>query len=79
MYFTSDNKNQTASYQLLNTKIGYSRQLLKHFAVDAYLGCNNLTGQQNYVMVFLNQLPDAYLPAPREANFFGGMNLKYIF
>ncbi|MBL7769036.1 MAG: TonB-dependent receptor [Flavipsychrobacter sp.] len=79
MYFTSDNRNQTAAYQLLNTKIGYSRQLLKHFAVDAYLGCNNLTGQQNYVMVFLNQLPDAYLPAPREANFFGGLNLKYIF
>lgn len=79
MYFTSDNKNKTASYQLLNTKIGYSRQLLKHLAVDAYLGCNNLTGQQNYVMVFLNQLPDAYLPAPREANFFGGLNLKYIF
>ena len=79
MYFTSDNRNQTAAYQLLNTKIGYSRQLLKHFAVDAYLGCNNLTGQQNYVMVFLNQLPDAYLPAPRQANFFGGLNLKYIF
>jgi iron complex outermembrane receptor protein len=79
MYFTSDNKNQTASYQLLNTKIGYSRQLLKHFDVDTYLGCNNLTGQQNYMMVFLNQLPDAYLPAPREANFFGGLNLKYIF
>jgi iron complex outermembrane receptor protein len=79
MYFTSDNRNQTPAYQLLNTKIGYSRQLLKHFALDAYLGCNNLTGQQNYVMVFLNQLPDAYLPAPREANFFGGLNLKYIF
>ncbi|WP_290799148.1 TonB-dependent receptor [Flavihumibacter sp. UBA7668] len=79
MYFTSDNKNQTASYQLLNTKIGYSRQLMKHFAVDVHLGCNNLTGQQNYLMVFLNQLPDAYLPAPREVNFFGGVNLHYIF
>jgi iron complex outermembrane recepter protein len=30
-------------------------------------------------MVFLNQLPDAYLPAPNEINYFGGVNLKYTF
>lgn len=79
MYFTSDNKNETKEYQLLNAKVGFSRVLAGHFSLDAYAGVNNITGHQNYAMVFLNQLPDAYLPAPREANFFGGVNLKYIF
>lgn len=79
MYYTSDNKNETGKYQLLNAKIGFSRVLAGHFGLDAYVGINNITGHQNYAMVFLNQLPDAYLPAPREANFFGGLNLKCIF
>ena len=31
--------------------------------------------------IFLNgnQLPDAYLPAPYKANYFGGINFKYNF
>jgi iron complex outermembrane receptor protein len=79
MYYTSDNKNQTKYYHLLNAKIGYSHVFIKHIGIDAFVGFNNITQNQNYAMVFLNQLPDAYLPAPRQANFFGGANLKYIF
>ncbi|MFN8298421.1 MAG: TonB-dependent receptor [Chitinophagales bacterium] len=79
MYFTSDNKNQTDYYHLLNAKIGYSHVFIKHIGIDAYVGFNNITQNKNYAMVFLNQLPDAYLPAPNKANFFGGLNLKYIF
>jgi len=30
-------------------------------------------------MIFVNQLPDAYLPAPKNTLFFGGLNLKYNF
>lgn len=79
MYFTSDNLNQVGTYELLNAKIGYSRVLGKHIGLDLYAGANNLTGKQNYAMMFLNQLPDAYLPAPKETNYFGGVSLKYIF
>lgn len=79
MYYTSDNVNETGINQLLNAKIGFARVFAEHISLDAYFGVNNLTQNQNYAMVFLNQLPDAYLPAPREANFFGGVNLKYIF
>lgn len=79
MYYTSDNLNQTDVYKLLNAKIGFSHTFSKHIGVDLYVGANNLTGNQNYMMVFLNQLPDAYLPAPKEVNYFGGINLKYIF
>ena len=79
MFYTSDNKNETKSYQLLNAKVGFARTIASHFRLDAYLGVSNLTGHQNYAMVFLNQLPDAYLPAPREANLFSGVSLNYVF
>jgi iron complex outermembrane receptor protein len=79
MYFTSDNLNRTRAYSLLNAKLGYRHDLGKHFNLDVFAGANNITGTQYYYMVFLNQLPDAYLAAPNEINFFGGINLKYTF
>lgn len=79
MYYTSDNVNETKISELLNAKIGYTKLFKQHIGLDAYFGLNNITQHQNYAMVFLNQLPDAYLPAPNKANYFGGMNLKYIF
>lgn len=79
MPFTSDGKNVTKNFGLLNAKIGFQRSFGKHFDMDAYFGANNITGSQYYYMVFLNQLPDAYIPAPNEINYFGGINLKYNF
>lgn len=79
MYFTSDNLNEADPYELLNAKLGYSHSLGKHFGLDAYFGFNNITSNQNYAMVFLNQLPDAYLPAPDEINYYGGVKLSYNF
>lgn len=79
MYYTSDNQNETGTYELLNAKIGYSHLLGRHIGLDLYVGASNLTGKQNYAMVFLNQVPDAYLPAPKDANYFGGASVKYIF
>jgi iron complex outermembrane receptor protein len=65
------------SYNLLNGKIGFKRSLSSHFDLDAYFGINNITGVQYPIMVFVNQLPDAYIPAPPKAVFYGGINLKY--
>lgn len=79
MIFTSDGLNKTDSYNLLNAKLGFRRSLGSHFDVDAYAGVNNITGTQYYYMVFVNQLPDAYLPAPKDPNYFGGVSLKYNF
>jgi iron complex outermembrane receptor protein len=67
------------SYNLLNGKLGINRSLSAHIDLDAYFGVTNITGVQYYYMVFINQLPDAYLPAPKNANYFGGLNLKYNF
>ena len=68
-----------SSYNLLNAKIGIQQSVGKHFDFDAYFGAVNITNTKYYYMVFVNQLPDAYMPAARTANFFGGIKLKYNF
>ncbi len=76
---SSDGLNKATSFMLLNSKVGINASLSKHFDLDAYFGVNNITGVQYYYMVFSNQLPDAYLPAPNKANYYGGVNLTYNF
>jgi iron complex outermembrane receptor protein len=78
MYFTSDGLNETDPYHLLNAKIGFKKSIAK-FEFDIHAGANNITSTQYYQMVFVNQLPDAYIPAPNKINFYGGINLKYNF
>lgn len=78
MNITSDNVTKTNAFSLLNAKIGY-RKSIAHFDFDAYVGANNITSQQYYAMVFVNQLPDAFIPAPKDINYFGGICLKYNF
>lgn len=77
MPYTPDGANVADSFGLLNGKVGFRRSLGSKFDVDAYFGINNITGVQYYQMVFINQLPDAYLPAPNKANYFGGVMLKF--
>ena len=76
--FTSDGLNVADAYNLLNAKIGF-RKRLGHFDVDIYAGATNLTDTQYYNMLFINQLEDAYIPAPLHTNFFGGVNFRYNF
>ncbi|MEZ4687592.1 MAG: TonB-dependent receptor [Bacteroidia bacterium] len=78
MYYTSDGLNEAAPYNLVNAKLGF-RKSIKDLSVDVFAGANNITGIQYYNMVFVNQLPDAYIPAPREINFFSGLNVAYRF
>lgn len=77
MPITSDNLFRTSAYNLLNAKIGIRQHFAKHFDIDAFFGVNNITETQYPLMIFVNQLKDAYLPAPLKANYFGGINLKY--
>ncbi len=76
--FTSDGENVADNYNLLNAKVGY-RASWKKFQLDAYVGANNLTGTQYYYMLFLNQLNDAYIPAPLNTVVYGGVTLSYQF
>ena len=79
MPITSDGLNRATSYSLLNTKLGFQHSISVHCDLDIFFGINNITGVQYPYMVFVNQLPDAYLPAPYKANYFGGINFKYNF
>lgn len=77
----ADNSNddaKTKSYSLLNAKLGFQKTV-GQFDIDAYFGINNISSTQYYLMIFSNQLPDAYLPGPKDANYFGGVNVKYKF
>ena len=76
---TSLNDLYTKSYNLLNGKIGLQKSLSRHISLDAYFGATNITNTKYYLMVFVNQIPDAYMPAPRYANVFGGANVKWVF
>ncbi|MEP7255631.1 MAG: TonB-dependent receptor [Ferruginibacter sp.] len=67
------------SYSLLNAKLGFQQTFAKHFGVDVYFGVNNITNSKHPIMIFVNQIPDAYIAGPKDANVYGGLNLKYIF
>lgn len=70
---------QSSSYSLLNGKLGFKRNLSNHFALDVFLGVDNITATRYPIMIFVNQLADAYIPAPPKAVVYGGINLKYNF
>jgi iron complex outermembrane receptor protein len=67
------------SYTLLNTKIGYQKNISTHFDIDTYFGINNIASTKHPLMVFSNQIPDGYLAGPVKALYYGGVNLKYNF
>ncbi|NDC76672.1 MAG: TonB-dependent receptor [Chitinophagia bacterium] len=77
MPITSLNDNWTRAYHLLNVKLGLMRNAGRHLSFDASIGINNITNTQYFTMVFANQLPDAYVPAPRRANGFIDLVLRY--
>lgn len=79
MPITSMNDFYTSSYNLLNGKFGMQKELNTHWLLDASIGVNNITNTKYFLMAFANQLPDAYVPAARNANYFGNIQLKYQF
>jgi iron complex outermembrane receptor protein len=79
MPITSDGLLNADAYSLVNAKIGVHRSLSTHLNLDIYFGVNNITNTKHPIMVFINQIPDAYVAGPRYANYYGGLNLKYNF
>ncbi|HUR66081.1 MAG TPA: TonB-dependent receptor [Chitinophagaceae bacterium] len=67
----------TTSYNLLNGKIGFKKNLSSRFFMDIFFGVNNIGGTRYPIMIFVNQLDDAYIPAPPKAVIYGGVNLKF--
>ena len=60
-------------------RLASAKPLLRTGTLTFTLGANNITSVRYAQMVFVNQLPDAFLPGPKDINYFGGVNLKYTF
>lgn len=78
-----DNAHWAPGYSLLNAKVGVAREVGSRFALDAFVGGNNLTNSLYYTMVFLNHKfdsptpPHMYLPGPYKATFYGGVKVTF--
>ena len=79
MPVTSPDTLYTSSYNLLNAKLGFRKRVSPHFDIDLSFGVNNITSTKYPIMIFVNQLPDAYVAGPRKANYFATLKLNYIF
>jgi len=76
---TSPDTLYASSYNLLNAKLGYRKLLTAHWNLDLSFGVNNIGGIKYPLMVFVNQIPDAYMVGPRKANYFAAIKIDYIF
>lgn len=79
MPITSPDTLNTSSYNLLNGKLGFKRNISSQWNIDVSLGVNNITAVKYPIMVFVNQIPDAYIAGPRKANYFAAVKLDFIF
>ena len=72
------------AWSVLNTKVGYQKELGKSFVLDIYAGIDNLTNTRYSSFVALNAVgfggaaPAYYNPNPTR-NYYGGLSLKYLF
>lgn len=85
MSIVSTEEFYTTSYSLLNAKLGVRQTLAKRLELDLYAGVNNIGNTHYPIKVFINQLTtplsrtagDAYIPGPKKANAYVGLNIKY--
>lgn len=77
MPITAPDTLYASSYNLLNGKLGYRKNISSHFDIDISFGVNNITGTKYPIMIFVNQIPDAYIAGPRKANYFATLKLTY--
>ena len=72
------------SYQFMNSKMGFKKNLSKHIGVNVYGGIDNITNSRYSSMTSLNAVaygggsPAFFGPSPAR-NGYGGLNIKYLF
>lgn len=72
------------AYHVLNAKIGFKKNLLRHVAVDVYAGLDNIANRRYSSHTSLNAAaygggsPAYFSPSPAR-NGYGGLAVKYIF
>ena len=67
------------TYVVLDAKAGI-RRTIGRFALDAYVGGNNLTNSTYYTMVYLNSTNSGlFIPGPYTATFYSGIDFRCRF
>jgi iron complex outermembrane receptor protein len=77
------NSEFTDSYQLMNLKLGYRRELGRRLALDLYAGINNLWDEKYASMVQINAAgfggaPPRYFYPGLPRNYYGGVKVQYL-
>lgn len=73
----------TDSYQLMNLKLGYRRDLGRRLSVDLYAGINNIWDEKYASMVQINAIgfggraPRYFYPGLPQ-NYYGGVKVRYL-
>lgn len=77
-----DDKNQeqykTDSYTLLGTQVGTNMQF-NSFMLTGFAGLGNITNEKYVAFIQINSDRNEYYEAGIPYNFFGGINLSYVF
>jgi iron complex outermembrane receptor protein len=82
MPISYDNAHWAPGFSLLNAKIGYTRDVMNRWTIDAFVGGDNLTSARYYTQVFLNHKwdsptpPNMYLPGPYKAKYYTGLKVS---
>nr|WP_198160798.1 TonB-dependent receptor [Pedobacter panaciterrae] len=90
-YFYSDklplndaNTDYNPSYNIVNAKLGFKKQIVKYLELNVYAGLDNILNKSYSSIVSLNAAgfnggqPAYFNPSPKR-NGYGGLNVKYIF
>lgn len=78
------NTNYNPSYQLINSKLGYNKEMGKHFEISIYAGLDNILNKNYSSIVSLNAgtyggvQPAYFNPSPTR-NGYGGLGIKHKF
>lgn len=81
MPITYDNAHWAPGFSLLDAKLGMRHEFRDRFALDAFVGGDNLGNSRYYTLVFLNHKfdsptpPNMYLPGPYTAKFYTGIKV----
>lgn len=81
---TDSNSLFSDSYQLTNLKIGYKKELFKRFTIHTFFGINNIFNESYASQILINassfggNAPRYFYPG-NPVNYFGGLNINYLF
>lgn len=71
------NTHFASAYLLVGAKIGYERNIGKHFSLDAFAGIDNALGTKYNNFLSLNAFDGSYYNPGADTNYFGGVSIKY--